>query len=280
MRRRNERARGSTTDSKVGSGAVRRRRLRLRHVVFAGATALLLLIAILLRFAAVTDYLYHAAVKDPVRVSPAGPVIVAPADGTVLYVKRVEGGVVPEVVKRGVRVPIIDLFKTQPEHGIKDGYLIGIYMNTFGVHVNRIPNHGTLTRQHVFNGPHMDMTSAEIKIILSEMVPGLVSLRKMLGMSPYQTESDHDFVLKSARETLVMQDERGVNLYIVRIADYYVGKTLTWVSPGQSVARGQKMGLISWGSQTDLFIEETPGLRVEVDVGDYVYGAETVLATY
>ena len=38
--------------------------------------------------------------------------------------------------------------------------------------------------------------------------------------------------------------------------------------------------MITWGSQTDLFIEETPGMQIEVRVGDYVYGGETVLATY
>lgn len=249
-------------------------------MVFAAATGTLLLIAILLRFAAVTDYLGNAAVRDPVRVSPTGSVIVAPADGTVLYVKRVEGGVVPEVVKRGVPVPIVDLVKTEPAEGLRDGYLVGIYMNTFGVHINRIPNHGVVKRQLVFNGPHMDMSSAEVKVILTEMLPGLVTARKILGLSPFATGGDHDFVTKSARETLVVEDERGVDLYIVRIADYYVGKTLTWVRPGQSVVRGQKMGMITWGSQTDLFIEETPGLQVEIDVGDYVHGGETVLATY
>jgi phosphatidylserine decarboxylase len=258
----------------------RRRRIRPRHLVFLAACAVLLLSAILLRFAAVTDYLYHATVKDPERVSPGGSVIVAPADGTVLYVRRVANGEVPEVVKRGVRVPIVDLVKTDSADGFRDGYLIGVYMNTFGVHINRVPNHGVVRRQLVFNGPHMDMSAAETRIILTEMVPGLVSLRKMLGLAPHATEGVHDFVLRSARETLVIEDERGVDLYVVRIADYYVGKTLTWVSPGQAVARGQRMGMISWGSQTDLFVEETPGLKIEVGVGDYVYGGETILATY
>jgi len=260
---------------------VRPRRLwRWRTALCAALLLVLLVLGLLLRFAMVTDYLYHAAVKDPERVSPEGSLIVAPADGRVLYVRRVQDGVVPEVVKRGVRVPIVDIVKSDPGQEFRDGYLIGIYMNTFGVHINRIPNHGVVERQIVFNGPHMDMTAAETKIILSAMVPGLVSLRKLLGLSPFGTQSDHDFVLRSARETLVVKDERGVRLYVVRIADYYVGKTLTWVRPGDSVARGQKMGLISWGSQTDLYIEETPGLHIEVDVGEYVYGGETVLATY
>lgn len=246
------------------------------------ATGLLALLCcvVLLRFTVVTDFLYNAAVKDPERTIPSEPTIVSPADGTVLYVKRVEGGTAPEVVKRGVPVPVAELTKFEPEAGFRDGYLVGIYMNTFGVHINRIPNHGKVKRRILFNGPHMDMTAAERGIILTSMVPGLVTARRLLRMPPFPVTDDQEFVLKSARETLVVEDERGVNLYIVRIADYYVGKILTWVGEGETVERGERMGLISWGSQTDLFIEETHGLEIEVEVGDYVYGGETVLATY
>jgi len=124
------------------------------------------------------------------------------------------------------------------------------------------------------------MTAAETRIILTGLLPGLVTLKKLLGLSPFGIEGEADFVLKSARETLVLEDERGKKLYVVRIADYYVGKILTWVQEGERVERGQRMGLISWGSQTDLYVEETPGLRMVVEVGDYVYGGESVLATY
>ncbi len=252
----------------------------LGYVVLTVALSTLVVLVALLRLAVVTDYMYHAAVKDPERTPPEGSSIVAPADGTVLYVVPVEDGVIPEVIKRGVRVPMVELTKREPLRPFRKGYLIGIYMNTFGVHINRIPNTGRIVERTVWNGPHLDMTEAEAKIILREMVPGLVSLRKMLGLSPHGTENDHDFVLKSARETVVLEDERGTYLYIVRIADYWVGKILSWVHDGESVERGQRMGMITWGSQTDLFIEETPGMQIEVRVGDYVYGGETVLATY
>jgi phosphatidylserine decarboxylase len=237
-------------------------------------------VLMLLRLAVVTDYFYHALVKDPDRDVPAGRVVVAPADGTVLYVRKVKDGVIPEVVKHGVPVPLLDHLKEAPIQSFDDGYLVGIYMNTQGVHINRMPNNGVVKRQTIFNGPHMNMTGAERKIILTQMIPGLVSVRKLLGLSPFDIEEDADYVLKSARETLTVEDERGAQIYIVRIADYHVGKILTWMGVGDQVARGQKIGLISWGSQTDVFIEETPGMVVAVKVGDYVYGGETVVATY
>ncbi len=248
--------------------------------LFVVGVAALLVIVTLLRLTIVTDYFYSATIKDPERNPPQGSVIVAPADGTVLYVHRVAKGVIPHVVKRGVAVPIVDHFKLQKGRQTRDGYLVGIYMNTFGVHVNRFPNSGTLKEQIIFNGPHMDMTAAETKIILKSMIPGLVTLRKMLGWSPHGIEDDTDFVGKSARETLVVEDERGVDLYITRIADYYVGKILTWAPEGSEVSRGQRMGMITWGSQTDLFIEDSPGLEIEAKVGEYVYGGESILATY
>ncbi len=266
----------------AGRPGTRRWRRVAGWMIFAAGVAVLLWIILLLRLTVVTDHLYHALVKDPERSAPAGDVLVAPADGTVLYVRRIEDGVIPEVVKLGVPVPVVDHIKFEPERPFASGYLVGIYMNTFGVHINRVPDGGTLERQFIFNGPHMDMTDAETKVILKTLVPGWTSVRKLFGLHPYGFEDDADFVLHSARETLVMRDVRGGRLFIVRIADYYVGKILTWVDVGEELERGQRLGMISWGSQTDLFIEDVEGrtTAIEVGVGQYLYGGETVIASY
>lgn len=252
----------------------------LARVLLVLGLAALATVLLLLRFAAVTDYAYHALVKDPERRPPSGRVIVAPADGTVIYVRHVEDGVVPQVVKRGVPVPLAQLTKTGPERSFPAGWLVGIYMNTDGVHVNRAPVAGRVTDRRVWNGPHMDMSAAERTIILSQLVPGWTTLKKLLGMPPYAIESEADFVLKSARETLVLHDRRDTDVLVVRIADFTVGKILTWVHDGEEVALGQKLGMITWGSQTDVFFPETPGLKLRAGVGRYVYAGESVLATW
>ncbi len=249
-----------------------------------GLFALLLLILagmfLLLRFAVVTDYMYHALVKDPERTVPPGRVIVAPADGTVLYVKRVEAGLIPELVKRGVPVPLTEHLKTAPETAFGSGTLVGIYMNSDGVHVNRVPISGEIKQRIIFNGPHIDMSEAERVIILTQLLPGLASFKKLLGLPPYDIDGKADFVLKSARETLVLEDIRGVRVYVTRIADYSVGKILTWVGEGEAVETGQKLGMITWGSQTDIFFEDSPGIRPRARVSEFVYAGESVLATY
>lgn len=241
---------------------------------------ILLFIFFLLRLAIVTDYAAHRLIKDPERNIPSGNVIVSPADGTILYVKKVENGMIPEVVKKNVSIPITDHLKTAPLRPFESGYLIGIYMNTYGVHLTRIPISGTIEKQIIFNGPHMDMTDAETKIILTQMVPGLVTLRKIFGLVPYDIEDVADYILKSARETTLIKDSRGKYVFVVRIADYYVGKLLTWIKEGSEVQIGEKYGYITWGSQVDIFFETSPGIDVRVTEGDIVYGGETILATY
>ena len=250
-----------------------------RTLLVAGLVGLVA-VFLLLRYAVVTDYMYHALVKDPERHVPAGPVIVAPADGRVLYIRRIENGTIPEVVKRGVPVPMSDHLKTDPGTVFPSGFLVGIYMNGDSVHINRVPIEGRVKRQIIFNGPHMDMSAAERRILLTQLVPGVVSLKKLFGIAPYDIEDEADFVLKSARETLVLEDVRETDVYVTRIADYAVGKILTWVGEGEVVETGQRLGMITWGSQTDVFFADTPGVEIKVAVGEFVYGGETVLATY
>jgi len=248
--------------------------------LFALGLILLIGVVLIVRFSYATGVAYDALVKDPERNPPAGRVIVAPADGTVIYVREVADGVVPDIVKRGVSIPVDDHIKSEPLRRIERGYLIGIQMYVDGVHVNRVPVSGTVVRRTVFNGPHLDMKAARKAVILAELMPGWVTIKKLLGLAPYDLEGRADHVLKSARETLVFEDERGTPVYVVRIADYLMGKILTWVEEGQQVSTGERLGMITWGSQTDILFEATNGMHLEVGVGDRVLAGETVLATY
>jgi len=241
---------------------------------------LLIGILVLLRFSYVTTFIYTNLVKDPVRVVPDGRVITSPADGTVLYVRRIEHGIITEITKEGVQVPVFEHLKTGPRDSDFSGYLIGIYMSTQDVHINRIPLAGRVEEIHIHNGPHMDMTEAESKIILTQLVPGWITIKKLLGMEPFDIANETDYILKSARETIRIHDIRDRSIYVIRIADYFVGKVLTWISEKQEVETGQKMGMVVWGSQTDILIADSPGLRITAEVGEHVLGGESVIATF
>ena len=258
----------------------RRSRRWLLYVSLAIGLAGLGSVFLLLRLTFVTDYFYHATVKDPVRVIPGGDNIVSPADGTVLYVKPIADGVVTEVVKRGVPIPLGELIKADPGSVMKQGVLIGIYMNTESVHINRVPVDGVFLRRIIFNGPHVSMMEMDKALILTQLVPGLATAKKLLGMDPFGVEENGDYILKSARETSILEDRRGSAVYVIRIADYWVGKILTWIEEGQTVEKGQKMGMITWGSQVDICFERTPEMVLHVEPGDYVYAGETILASH
>jgi phosphatidylserine decarboxylase len=51
---------------------------------------------------------------------------------------------------------------------------------------------------------------------------------------------------------------------------------VSWVGVGDTVARGQRLGLIQFGSRCDLYIPLTAQIRVKH--GDRVVGGETVVA--
>lgn len=257
-----------------------KRNLRSDYIALFIGIAVLISILVALRFSIVTDHIYSAMVKDPVREAPAGRIMVAPADGTVLYVKRVQNGIIPPIIKNGVQVPVSDYLKSGTEDVITDGFLIGIHMNLHGVHINRAPISGSLIQQTVFNGPHLDMSKIETSVILAELIPGWLSLKKLLGLSPFVIDDSNNYVLNSARETLAFQDIRDRRTYVIRIADYHLGKVLTWVNDTQPIATGDKLGMITWGSQTDVLIENSPGLSIQAQAGDRVYGGESIIANY
>ena len=68
------------------------------YVLFVVGLLVLGSLGMLLRFTQATDYLYHGLVKDPEREIPDGRVIVSPADGTVLYVRKIRDGIIPQVL--------------------------------------------------------------------------------------------------------------------------------------------------------------------------------------
>jgi phosphatidylserine decarboxylase len=87
---------------------------------------------------------FHFVNRDPDRTPPAGAVngVLAPADGTVLYVRRVEGEEAPIVVKQGWPVPFCKFIGRTGILG--PGCLMGIFMHPSIIHVNRAPIAGTV----------------------------------------------------------------------------------------------------------------------------------------
>ena len=109
--------------------------------------------------------------------------------------------------------------------------------------------------------PPISGRPTETTTILTQLLPGWVTVKKLFGREPYDLQNNADYILKSARETLIFEDVRGTDVYVVRIADFLMGRILTWVEVGQEVSTGQRLGMITWGSQTDVIFEDSSGMQ-------------------
>lgn len=205
---------------------------------------------------------FWAFFRDPPRTSPEGRVVVAPADGRVLYVESVPAGTIPAAVKQGTALPIEHADAVQPNE--LPGVLIGIYMFPWSVHVNRAPVAGKIAR--VQPRPALRENRS--------MVRALMHLAWDLPV----TDEVRASVADNACNTLVIDGELAAA--VVQIADRYVREVDCFVREGETVERGQRIGMIRMGSQCDVFLRRVPTLDVLCHPGDRVRAGETILARY
>ncbi len=79
--------------------------------------------------------------RNPLRVPPPGESIVSPADGTVVYVSKVEPRQEVITIKQGLPATLTDIVR---EDLATPKILIGIFMSPFSVHYNRAPLSGRI----------------------------------------------------------------------------------------------------------------------------------------
>lgn len=183
--------------------------------------------------------------RDPDRPSPGREdVIVSPADGRVIYVRPVEPGQIPVANKHGRTYPLQELSQTALGDG--GAVAIGISMNLSDVHVNRSPIGGRIT--------------------LLKHVPGTFgSLRKP------------EMVFSNERTTTII-DAGDLQIAIVQIASRLVRRIVSFVSEGDTMRPGQRIGAIRLGSQVDLLIPAAKEISLSVQEGDRVVAGRTVMA--
>lgn len=201
--------------------------------------------------------------RNPPRIPPAEPGMVSPADGTVVYVRKVEPGEDVVVIKQGLRATVRDIAHTD-DAGAK--LVIGIFMSPFDVHYNRAPLAANVdyVRRHPGTNQNAYMTA--------------MHWRTLLGRAPYYENSVH-----------IVQNERAVTRFIAR----YCGDTLPfyvvqigartvkgidiYYREGERVERGATFGMIRIGSQVDLVVPWRDGMSARVQPGDTVRAGETIL---
>ena len=121
---------------------------------------------------------------------------------------------------------------------------ITIFLSPMDVHMNRIPVDGRVTR--------------------IEYKPG-----KFL---PAYDEGSNDNELNE-----IWIDHHGHTVVVRQVVGMLARRIVCRVSEGQQLARGERIGLMKFGSRMDVFLPMEAELRVSV--GQQVVGGETVLAT-
>jgi phosphatidylserine decarboxylase len=121
---------------------------------------------------------------------------------------------------------------------------ISIFMNVFSVHVNRALYSGTIEAINYHAG-------------------------KFLSANLDKASLDNE------RNEVMIRTEDGRSLWAVQIAGLIARRIVCWLNVGMKVKKGERFGLIRFGSRVDVYLPEDS--KVSVKLGDKVKAGETPL---
>ncbi len=122
---------------------------------------------------------------------------------------------------------------------------ISVFMSVFDVHINRAPIAGTVQRV--------------------VYVPG-----KFVNADLDKASEENE------RQHVLIERGDGVKIGFTQIAGLVARRIVPFVKPGDTVAKGQRIGLIRFGSRVDLYLPA--GTEPKVLMGQKIIAGETVLA--
>ena len=121
---------------------------------------------------------------------------------------------------------------------------VTIFLNVIDVHINRIPCDGVVE----------DV----------QYQPGV-----------FLVASKPEATLKNEQNALMIRTSEGAKVLCVQVAGLIARRLVCWVSAQDRAIRGERFGLIRFGSRMDTFLPIGTSLRVAE--GDRVKGGETIL---
>ena len=126
----------------------------------------------------------------------------------------------------------------------KDGYTrISVFLNVFNVHVNRVPIAGKIQAYRYNKG-------------------------KFLNASSHKASMDNE-------QSAILLNNGHVTILVKQIAGLIARRIVCWAKEGDEFQRGQRYGLIRFGSRMDVFVPE--GTEIKVAIGDIVSGGSSII---
>jgi phosphatidylserine decarboxylase len=126
----------------------------------------------------------------------------------------------------------------------KDGYTrISVFLNVFNVHVNRVPIAGKIQAYRYNKG-------------------------KFLNASSHKASMDNE-------QSAILLNNGHVTILVKQIAGLIARRIVCLAKEGDEFQRGQRYGLIRFGSRMDVFVPE--GTEIKVAIGDIVSGGSSII---
>src|SRR6267378_1535536 len=135
---------------------------------------------------------------------------------------------------------------TDEEYQDRPGKRVSIFLAVWNVHVNRSPAAGTITK--------MDYRPGKFLAAMMERAS-----------------------LENEQNVFTLSTEAG-EIVFKQIAGLIARRVVSWKKIGDKVARGERIGLVRFGSRVDLWVPKDAEILVKV--GENVKGGSTVLARW
>jgi phosphatidylserine decarboxylase len=126
-------------------------------------------------------------------------------------------------------------------------FRVSIFLSVFNVHVNRVPRTGRVVAVRYFPGRYLDARHRDCAVLNEQL---------WIDFEDAAT---------------------GRPVRIKQIAGAIARRIVCWLRPGEEVQAGMRLGMIKFGSRTEVLLPADLAVEVRVKVGDKVQGGRTVL---
>lgn len=184
------------------------------------------------------------------------------------------GWPIPAVVALALTIFVVSFFR-DPERTPPTG--VGLILSPADGRVIKIASlhddrflHGEATLVSIFMSPlnvHINRAPATGRVLDVRYNPG-----------KYFRAFADKASLDNEQNAVLMEDEQGRRLCCVQIAGFLARRIVCYLHAGMPIERGQRYGMIMFGSRADLYLP--PAARVRVNVGDRARGGLTVIAEW
>jgi phosphatidylserine decarboxylase len=124
---------------------------------------------------------------------------------------------------------------------------ISVFMSIFNVHVNRAPHEGTIRQVNYFPGKFFSA-----------------------NLDKASADNEHN--------ALLLESPSGKCVGCVQIAGLIARRIICAVQSGDAVKRGQRFGIICFGSRLDVYLP--PETEINVNIGDRVQAGSSILGKW